>query len=178
MFPRCQSSSTRKWIWLAKFLRASSIPCSNSQVVGRKMQPTLRPLLLMGCSSRYIQLHWRNLRWYSVIMLRKQSLHHGNLLHWQGEIYSFPKCVFNWAMALWLFLFFISNKDIYWRTLPYAKKHRAERKIQKDKIKRTEKRKEKILITKERAKEHRERVTRGESSSSRPVKQRAIERSQ
>ena len=57
-------------------------------------------------------------------------------------------------------------------------KNIGQRKIQKDKIKRTEKRKEKIIITKERAKEHRERVTRGESSSSRPVKQRAIERSQ
>ena len=48
----------------------------------------------------------------------------------------------------------ISNKDIYSRTLPYAKKHKAERKIQIKKIQKREKRKEKILNTKERAKEH------------------------
>ena len=57
-------------------------------------------------------------------------------------------------------------------------KNIGQRKIQKDKIKRTEKRKEKILITKERAKEHREGVTSSESPSPRPVKQRATERSQ
>ena len=38
------------------------------------------------------------------------------------------------------------------------------------------KRKEKILNTQERAKEHRERITRGESLSPRPVKQRATEK--
>ena len=38
--------------------------------------------------------------------------------------------------------FLISNKDIYWRTLPYAEKHKAESKKQKDRIKRKEKRKE------------------------------------
>ena len=72
----------------------------------------------------------------------------------------------------------ISNKDIYSRTLPYAEKHKAERKIRKEKIRKREKRKEKIPITKERAKEHRERVIRGDSPNPRPVKKRAIERSQ
>ena len=72
----------------------------------------------------------------------------------------------------------ISNKDIYSRTLPYAEKHKAKRKIQIEKIKKREKRKEKILNTKERAKEHRERITRGDSPSPRPVKQGATERSQ
>ena len=43
--------------------------------------------------------------------------------------------------------FLISNKDIYSRTLPYAEKHKAERKLQREKIKKKEKRKEKILIT-------------------------------
>ena len=70
-----------------------------------------------------------------------------------------------------LFSFFlISNKDIYSRKLPYAKKHKAARKIQIGKNKKREKRKEKILNTKERAKEHSERVTRGDSPSPRPVK--------
>ena len=54
-------------------------------------------------------------------------------------------------------------------------KNIGQRKIQKDKIKRTEKRKEKILITKERAKEHREKITRGESPNPRPVKKGATE---
>ena len=49
---------------------------------------------------------------------------------------------------------------------------------QSEKYKGKEKRKEKILITQERAKEQRERITRGESPSPRPVKQRATERSQ
>ena len=61
--------------------------------------------------------------------------------------------------------FWISNKDIYSRTLPYAEKHKAARKIQIGKKKKREKRKEKILNTKERAKEHRERVTGGDSPS-------------
>ena len=77
-----------------------------------------------------------------------------------------------------MYFFLISNKDIYSRTLPYAEKHKAERKIQIEKIKKREKRKEKILNTKERAKEHREGVTSSESLSPRPVKQRATERSQ
>ena len=72
----------------------------------------------------------------------------------------------------------ISNKDIYSRTLPYAEKNKAERKIQIKKIQKREKRKEKILNTKERAKEHRERVTRGDSPNPGPVKQGATERSQ
>ena len=41
--------------------------------------------------------------------------------------------------------FWISNKDIYSRTLPYAEKHKAARKIQIGKKKKREKRKEKIL---------------------------------
>ena len=45
------------------------------------------------------------------------------------------------------YFFLISNKDIYSRTLPYAEKHKAERKLQREKIKKKEKRKEKILIT-------------------------------
>ena len=40
------------------------------------------------------------------------------------------------------------------------------------------KRKERILITQERAKEQREGITKGESPSPRPVKQRATERGQ
>ena len=75
------------------------------------------------------------------------------------------------------FFFFISNKDIYSKTLPYAENHKAERKIQREKKENKEKRKERILITQERTKEHRERITRGESPSTRPVKQRATERS-
>ena len=50
------------------------------------------------------------------------------------------------------------------------KKHKAERKIQIEKIKKREKRKEKILNTKERAKEHRERFIRGDFPTPRPVK--------
>ena len=72
----------------------------------------------------------------------------------------------------------IANKDIYSRTLPYAEKHKAARKIQIGKKKKREKRKEKILNTKDRAKEHRERVTRGDSPSPRPVKKGASERGQ
>ena len=54
------------------------------------------------------------------------------------------------------------------------KNHKTER---KDKEERTKRRK-KVLITKERAKEHMERITSGESPSPRPIKQRATERSQ
>ena len=46
------------------------------------------------------------------------------------------------------------------------------------KRKKKEKRKERKLITQERVKEQRERITRGESSNPRPVKQRATERGQ
>ena len=51
---------------------------------------------------------------------------------------------------------------------------RQRKKLQKKKIKK----KEKILITKKGAKEHMERITRGESPSPRPIKKGAIERSQ
>ena len=87
--------------------------------------------------------------------------------------------MFDWLKALGIFFFFlISNKDIYSRTLPYAEKHKTERKVQREKKEKKEKRKEKILITQERAKEHRERITRGESPIPRPIKQRATKRSQ
>ena len=36
-------------------------------------------------------------------------------------------------LMLTFFFFFYSNKDIYSRTLPYAKKHKAERNIQREK---------------------------------------------
>ena len=84
--------------------------------------------------------------------------------------------------------FFISNKDVYSRKLPYAEKHKAEKNYkkrrEKKKIKKKKKKekkdrkKEKILITKERAKKHRERITSGESQSPRPVIKGATERSQ
>ena len=74
-----------------------------------------------------------------------------------------------------LFFFLISNKDIYSRTLPYAEKHKAEKKIQIEQIRKREKRKGKILNAKERAKEHKERVNRGDSPSPRPIKQGATE---
>ena len=48
---------------------------------------------------------------------------------------------------IFFFFFWISNKDIYSRTLPYAEKHKAVRKIQIGKKKKREKRKEKILNT-------------------------------
>ena len=64
---------------------------------------------------------------------------------------------------IFFFFFLICNKDIYSRTLPYAEKHKVERKVQREKKEKKEKRKEKILITQERAKEHRERITRCES---------------
>ena len=34
-----------------------------------------------------------------------------------------------------MLFFLIGNKDIYSRTLPYAEKHKAKRKLQKEKIK-------------------------------------------
>ena len=46
------------------------------------------------------------------------------------------------------------------------------------KRKKKEKRKERKLITQERVKEQRERITRGESPNPKSVKQRATERSQ
>ena len=48
-------------------------------------------------------------------------------------------------ISTFFFFFLISNKDIYSRTLPYAEKHKAARKIQIGKKKKREKRKEKIL---------------------------------
>ena len=63
-----------------------------------------------------------------------------------------------------------SNKDVYSRKIPYAKKHKVEKDYKERKGKRTKK-KEKLLITKERAKEHRERITSGESPSPRPIKE-------
>ena len=59
---------------------------------------------------------------------------------------------------MFFFFFFDRKKDIYSKTPPYAEKHKAERKIQREK-------KEKKLSTQERAKEHRKRITRGESPS-------------
>ena len=61
------------------------------------------------------------------------------------------------------------------KKLPHVKNHKAEGKsTEKD----DKKQKEKILITKKGAKEHRERITRGESPSPRPIKKGATERSQ
>ena len=78
------------------------------------------------------------------------------------------------------FFFLISNNDIYSRTLPYAKIHKAEGKYKgkRKRRKKKEERKEKKLVTQERAKKTRERITRGESPSPRPVKQRATKGSQ
>ena len=91
--------------------------------------------------------------------------------HFSGAFFPFSLFFF-WVSHThtWCVFFLISNKDIYSRTLPYAEKHKAERKIQIEKIKKREKRKEKILNTKERAKEHRERFTRGDFPTPRPVK--------
>ena len=61
---------------------------------------------------------------------------------------------------------------MYIKKLPHAENHKAEVGTEtKDK-----KQKEKKLITKKGAKEHRERITRGESPSPRLVKQSATER--
>ena len=74
-----------------------------------------------------------------------------------------------------LFFFLISNKDVYSKILPHAENHKAEiRSTEKD----DKKQKEKILITKKGVKEHRERITRGESPSPRPIKKGATKRSQ
>ena len=66
----------------------------------------------------------------------------------------------------------IGNRDLYSRKPPYAEKHKVGRKIQR--VQRD--REEKKLSTQERALEHRERVTRGESPSPRPVKQSPTKR--
>ena len=68
----------------------------------------------------------------------------------------------------------VSNKDVYSRTPPHAESHKAKKKI----TKKEDKKKEKILITKERAREHRERINRGEPPSPRPVKKGSTKRSQ
>ena len=39
------------------------------------------------------------------------------------------------AVSTWKLFFLIGNKDIYSRTLPYAEKHKAARKIQREKKK-------------------------------------------
>ena len=77
---------------------------------------------------------------------------------------------------IYIYIFFlISNKDVYSKILPHAENHRAEVKsTEKD----DKKQKETILITKKGAKEHRERITRGESPSHRPIKKGAAKRSQ
>ena len=66
------------------------------------------------------------------------------------------------------------------KKLPHAKNHKAEKPQGRGKSteKDDKKQKEKILITKKGAKEHRERITRGESPSPRPIKKEATERSQ
>ena len=61
------------------------------------------------------------------------------------------------------------------KILPHAENHKVEIKITE---KEDKKQKEKILITKKGVKEHRERITRGEFPSPRPIKKGAIERSQ
>ena len=71
----------------------------------------------------------------------------------------------------------ISNKDVYPKILPHAENHKAEIKITKKKND-DKKQKEKILITKKEAKKHKERITRSESLSPRPIKKGATERSQ
>ena len=91
--------------------------------------------------------------------------------HFSGAFFPFLSFFLGKSHAHLVCIFFlISNKDIYSRTLPYAEKHKAERKIQIEKIKKREKRKEKIVNTKERAKEHRERFTRGDFPTPRLVK--------
>ena len=72
----------------------------------------------------------------------------------------------------------ISNKDVYSRKLPYAEKHKAEKNYKERREKKKDRKKEMVLITKERAKKHRERITSGESQSPRPVIKGATERSQ
>ena len=67
---------------------------------------------------------------------------------------------------------------MYSKILPHAENHKVEIKITKKKKKDDKKQKEKILITKKGAKEHRERITRSESPSPRPIKKGATERSQ
>ena len=67
---------------------------------------------------------------------------------------------------------------MYSKILPHAENHKVEIKITKKKKKDDKKQKEKILITKKEAKKHKERITRSESLSPRPIKKGATERSQ
>lgn len=46
----------------------------------------LKLLLLMASSSHFTVLHLKSPRWCCAIMLKMLSHHHGNQLHWQGEI--------------------------------------------------------------------------------------------
>ncbi|KAK8567797.1 hypothetical protein V6N12_006370 [Hibiscus sabdariffa] len=55
-----QSNSIKDYLCLEQYLRASSIPCLNSLVVGKTMPLKPKHLLLMGCSSPSIQLNWEN----------------------------------------------------------------------------------------------------------------------
>ena len=78
-----------------------------------------------------------------------------------------------------VFFFLISNKDIYSRNyLMHKNIRQREKNDGKEREKRKKEGKERMLITQERAKEQREGITRGESPSPRPVKQRATERGQ
>ena len=80
---------------------------------------------------------------------------------------------------VFFFFFLISNKDIYSRNyLMHKNIRQREKNDGKEREKRKKEGKERILITQERAKEQREGITRGESPSPRPVKQRATERGQ
>ena len=68
---------------------------------------------------------------------------------------------------------------MYPKILTHAENHKAEIKITKKKKKKDDKKqKENILITKKEAKKHKERITRSESLSPRPIKKGATERSQ
>ena len=69
----------------------------------------------------------------------------------------------------------ISNKNLYSKIPPHAESHKVEIKIIE---KEDKKQKEKTLITKKGAKEHRERITRDKSTIPRPIKKGATERSQ
>ena len=73
-----------------------------------------------------------------------------------------------------LAFFLISKKDVYSKSY-LMKKHKAEQRVQKKK--QTETNRQKKLITTERTKEQKERITRGESLSPRPIKKKTAKRS-
>ena len=133
-------------------------------------------------SNRHVGLRWSFLLLSSLSFFSSFSFFVTSTVHSATEhpkifsliFFKFP----NLSYINNFFFFLIRKKDVYSRILPYAKTHKAKRKIQREKKENREKRKEKILITQERAKKHRERITRGESPSPRPVKQRATEGSQ